>query len=169
MKQLPYTIVQLSAFTQMLGIVYNDVLPNYFNKQKSDLSKGAQVGVSVSVGMVAGALSSIASHPGDAILTRINTQLKAAAAAEGGTHFDNALLIVLTCIFSLARWHRRVFGCTAYHTRDGAGVGTAWAHGWRDSAHVHDSQVVSDHVFGVRLVQTCDGIAGIRWWQVNGS
>lgn len=63
MKQLPYTVVQLTAFTLLLDNAYA-IIRNRFGKRKIDLDTHQQIGVSLSCGVLAGVMSSIASHPG---------------------------------------------------------------------------------------------------------
>lgn len=76
-KQVPYTMVQLTAFSLLTDYIYAHLV------KKESLSKSQQLAVTVGAGAVAGAISSLASQPGDTILTRINKAAKAAAA--GGT------------------------------------------------------------------------------------
>jgi len=75
-KQLPYTVTQLTVFSKLNDLFY-DQLPKYTNKKsKSDLSTSQQLAVSLSCGVVAGVASAIASHPPDTILSRINMEAK---------------------------------------------------------------------------------------------
>jgi hypothetical protein len=97
MKQLPYTMVQLSAFTYFVDHVYATTpqnvdsmelawsltpchsygfLDSRYGIQKSNMSKHSQISVSVGCGVGAGVLSAIASHPADTILSRINMAAK---------------------------------------------------------------------------------------------
>jgi solute carrier family 25 phosphate transporter 3 len=81
-KQLPYTVTQLTVFSTAVDYVYSTALPRFGGgKRKADLSVGAQLAVTVACGMLAGVTSSIASQPGDTVLTRINATLKKSAAA----------------------------------------------------------------------------------------
>ena len=91
-KQLPYTIVQLTAFSFFVDKACVHALsPGFFTKnflwssyayletrdiRKGDLSHGQQLSVSVLCGVGAGVLSSLASQPGDTILSRINMAAK---------------------------------------------------------------------------------------------
>lgn len=70
LKQLPYTMVQLTTFSLLLDAVYGRFL------EKDSLSKTQQLGVSMVGGALAGAIASVASQPGDTILTRINKEKK---------------------------------------------------------------------------------------------
>jgi hypothetical protein len=74
-KQLPYTVVQLSAFTFFVEKTYA-YLEHSKGITKETLSKGKQLGISMACGVAAGVLSSLASQPGDTILSRINMAAK---------------------------------------------------------------------------------------------
>jgi len=75
-KQLPYTVTQLTVFSKLNDVFY-DQLPKYTNKKsKSDLSTSQQLAVSLCCGVVAGVASAIASHPPDTVLSRINMEAK---------------------------------------------------------------------------------------------
>jgi solute carrier family 25 phosphate transporter 3 len=83
-KQLPYTVTQLTVFSKLNDLVY-DQLPKYTNKKsKADLSTTQQLTVSLSCGVVAGVSSAITSHPADTILSRINMQAKKQIHAGAG-------------------------------------------------------------------------------------
>jgi len=70
-KQLPYTITQLTVFSKCVDLIYGTILPRY-NISKSDLSVASQLGISIGCGVIAGVTSSIASHPADTLLSKIN-------------------------------------------------------------------------------------------------
>eukprot|EP01089_Gocevia_fonbrunei_P013796 TRINITY_DN361_c0_g1_i5.p1 TRINITY_DN361_c0_g1~~TRINITY_DN361_c0_g1_i5.p1 ORF type:complete len:313 (+),score=18.51 TRINITY_DN361_c0_g1_i5:137-1075(+) len=74
LKQLPYTIVQLTAFTYFVDKVYRYLETR--NIRKNNLNHAQQLSISVACGMGAGVLSSLASQPGDTILSRINMAAK---------------------------------------------------------------------------------------------
>mmetsp|Transcript_6363 Transcript_6363/g.8850 ORF Transcript_6363/g.8850 Transcript_6363/m.8850 type:complete len:326 (+) Transcript_6363:205-1182(+) len=77
-KQLPYTVTQLTVFS-LLNDVFYEQLPKYSSKNsKSDLSTSQQLTVSLACGIVAGVASAIASHPADTVLSRINMENKKA-------------------------------------------------------------------------------------------
>ena len=83
-KQLPYTVTQLTVFSKLNDVIY-DQLPKYTSKKsKSDLSTSQQLGISLSCGIVAGVASAITSHPADTILSRINMEAKKQLHAGGG-------------------------------------------------------------------------------------
>jgi len=91
-KQLPYTIVQLTVFSSLVGGVYETWLPS-MGIHKSTMSTSSQLAVSAACGVVAGVTSSIASQPGDTVLTRINSQLKTAAAQAKGQALPRASIV----------------------------------------------------------------------------
>jgi solute carrier family 25 phosphate transporter 3 len=70
-KHYPYTMTQLSVFTYIVDQTYNKLLPRW-GYQKEKMTKPQQLGVSIGCGVVAGVAASLASHPGDTVLTRIN-------------------------------------------------------------------------------------------------
>lgn len=84
LKQVPYTLTQLTAFSLLVDVAYHQVLPGTFQKQKEDLSSAQQLAVSIGCGATAGVISSIFSHPGDTILSRINMGRKQAMQTGGG-------------------------------------------------------------------------------------
>eukprot|EP00029_Vermamoeba_vermiformis_P004098 TRINITY_DN14630_c0_g1_i1.p1 TRINITY_DN14630_c0_g1~~TRINITY_DN14630_c0_g1_i1.p1 ORF type:complete len:335 (-),score=33.06 TRINITY_DN14630_c0_g1_i1:46-1050(-) len=76
-KQLPYTITQLTVFSYIVDHFYGSVLPLVSSKKsKDDLTSHQQLGVSTSVGFVAGFISAITSHPADTVLSIINAKAK---------------------------------------------------------------------------------------------
>jgi solute carrier family 25 phosphate transporter 3 len=75
-KQVPYTTVQLSVFSLLMDNVYH-----WLGWRKQEHSLAGQLGVTVGCGVVAGVLSSLASHPADTVLSRINVALKQGQAA----------------------------------------------------------------------------------------
>jgi len=81
LKQLPYTITQLTVFSFVADAFYLRLIPSMFGYQRSELSTHTQLGVSLVSGVVAGCTSSIVSHPADTILTRIFMESKRQAAA----------------------------------------------------------------------------------------
>lgn len=83
-KQVPYTTVQLAVFSSLTEHFYRQVLPAVFGKKKADLGTHQQLAVSLGCGMVAGVTSSLASQPGDTVLTRINAVLKSRSASSSG-------------------------------------------------------------------------------------
>lgn len=72
LKQIPYSVTQLTAFSLMSGYTYNTVIPRALGKKKDDLPSSVVLGTSLSLGLVAGALSAVASHPPDTLLTMMN-------------------------------------------------------------------------------------------------
>lgn len=73
LKQVPYTMVQLAAFTTFVDVAYTSLLPRLApGKTKADLGPAAQLGITLGCGVTAGVLSAIVSHPQDTILSRIN-------------------------------------------------------------------------------------------------
>jgi len=75
-KQVPYTCVQLSAFSMLNEYVDNTVLPQYFHVEKNQLKTYNQLLVTVVCGTLAGTLSAIASHPADTLLSKVNSMSK---------------------------------------------------------------------------------------------
>eukprot|EP01100_Stratorugosa_tubuloviscum_P012135 TRINITY_DN560_c1_g3_i1.p1 TRINITY_DN560_c1_g3~~TRINITY_DN560_c1_g3_i1.p1 ORF type:complete len:288 (+),score=113.74 TRINITY_DN560_c1_g3_i1:142-1005(+) len=64
-KQVPYTCVQLASFSSLLDLVYGHYL------DRSTLSLSQQLCVTTSLGISAGFLSAIVSHPADTLLTKV--------------------------------------------------------------------------------------------------
>lgn len=81
MKQVPYTVVQLTTFQLTTDLLYNSLIPNYLGWKKDNMSVGAKLSVTVSSGAFAGVVSAIASHPADTVLTQLN--MKAGATLNG--------------------------------------------------------------------------------------
>lgn len=71
LKQIPYSMTQLSAFSLLNQYTYDWAVPKFLGKKKSDLPAPAVLGVSLGLGTVAGFLSAIASHPPDTLLTMV--------------------------------------------------------------------------------------------------
>jgi len=57
-----------------------EAIYNSMGKTPADLSKGANVGVSLISGVIAGVAAAIISHPADTLLSKVN---KAGAGGEG--------------------------------------------------------------------------------------
>jgi len=73
LKQVPYTMVQLAAFTTFVDLVYSRLLPWLSpGTTKNDLGAASQLSITMACGVTAGVLSAIVSHPQDTILSRIN-------------------------------------------------------------------------------------------------
>lgn len=72
MKQVPYTVTQITVFSLLVEHVYSSFLPSRFGLEKEQLSTTQQLSISVACGTVAGAASAIVSHPPDTLLSRIN-------------------------------------------------------------------------------------------------
>ena len=72
LKQVPYTVVQLAAFTTFVDITYSSLVPRFLGKTKKDLGPSSQLAVTLGCGVTAGVLSALVSHPQDTILSRIN-------------------------------------------------------------------------------------------------
>jgi len=92
LKQVPYTMTQLTVFSKSVDFVYEWALPRALGKgiKKENLSTTAQLSVSVLCGVFAGVCSAITSHPADTVLSRINMVKKqspeaAATAAKSTT------------------------------------------------------------------------------------
>ncbi|TPX08913.1 uncharacterized protein E0L32_009617 [Thyridium curvatum] len=66
-RQIPYTMMKFASFETIVEMIY-DRLPG----QKSDYSKGAQIGVSFTGGYLAGILCAIVSHPADVMVSKLN-------------------------------------------------------------------------------------------------
>jgi solute carrier family 25 phosphate transporter 3 len=71
-KQVPYTVTQLTVFSKCTDYVYLKLLPKYFGLTKDQMTSGQQLATSMTCGVIAGVVSSYASHPADTILSRIN-------------------------------------------------------------------------------------------------
>jgi solute carrier family 25 (mitochondrial phosphate transporter), member 3 len=82
LKQLPYTVTQLTVFSFAADAMYERVIPRLTGYQRSQLSTQVQLGVSIACGVMAGCTSSVVSHPADTILTRIFIASKKQAAAR---------------------------------------------------------------------------------------
>eukprot|EP00160_Parvularia_atlantis_P019277 Unigene7489_Nuclearia_a/m.23023 Unigene7489_Nuclearia_a/g.23023 ORF Unigene7489_Nuclearia_a/g.23023 Unigene7489_Nuclearia_a/m.23023 type:complete len:207 (+) Unigene7489_Nuclearia_a:454-1074(+) len=72
MKQVPYTVMQLTTFQLSTDAVYNWLLPRQFGWRVEDLSVAAKLSVTLSCGAFAGVTSAIVSHPADTVLTQLN-------------------------------------------------------------------------------------------------
>jgi len=74
-KQIPYTMAKFAVQGAAAERIYA-TLPD-----RSGLSKGTKMGVSIMSGVIAGVAAAIISHPADTLLSKIN---KAGAGGEGG-------------------------------------------------------------------------------------
>ncbi|KAG2374733.1 hypothetical protein C9374_010477 [Naegleria lovaniensis] len=72
LKQVPYTVTQLTVFSYATEYFYRSLLPNMFGKSKNDLNTKQQLNVSLACGVLAGLSSAIASHPADTLLSLVN-------------------------------------------------------------------------------------------------
>jgi len=85
LKQVPYTVTQLTVFSEYVNWFYAKGLKGLTGNpeaSKESLSQPQQLCVSIVFGVVAGVTSSIVSHPADTVLTKINIALKKQIAAE---------------------------------------------------------------------------------------
>jgi len=85
LKQVPYTVTQLTVFSESVGWFYSTGLKKITgdeNISKEKLPQYQQLAVSLIFGVLAGVTSSIVSHPADTVLTKINIALKKQIAAE---------------------------------------------------------------------------------------
>ncbi|KAF0984301.1 hypothetical protein FDP41_007478 [Naegleria fowleri] len=71
LKQVPYTVTQLTVFSYATEYFYRGLLP-HFGKSKNDLNTSQQLNVSLVCGVIAGLTSAIASHPADTLLSLVN-------------------------------------------------------------------------------------------------
>ena len=71
-KQVPYTCVQLTCFSYTTEFFYGNFLPNRLGMKKQDLTTTQQLNLSVGAGILAGMVSSLASHPADTLLSLVN-------------------------------------------------------------------------------------------------
>mmetsp|Transcript_14928 Transcript_14928/g.17034 ORF Transcript_14928/g.17034 Transcript_14928/m.17034 type:complete len:320 (+) Transcript_14928:112-1071(+) len=74
-KQVPYTMAKFSVQGSTAEIMYSSI-----GKGPSELSSGANLGVSLSSGVIAGVASAIISHPADTLLSKVN---KSGAGGDG--------------------------------------------------------------------------------------
>jgi len=74
-KQVPYTMAKFAVQGEAADAIYASM-----GKSPSDLSNGANLGVSLSSGVIAGVAAAIISHPADTLLSKIN---KAGAGGDG--------------------------------------------------------------------------------------
>lgn len=72
MKQVPYTVMQLTTFQLSTDYMYNKILPSQFGWKMEDLSVAAKLSVTLSCGAFAGVVSAVVSHPADTVLTQLN-------------------------------------------------------------------------------------------------
>jgi hypothetical protein len=84
MKQLPYTMVQLTMFQHSVALAYGHVLPLLSSRwsSKERVSHAGQLGVSVGCGVIAGVTSAVASHPADTVLSYVNAHAKKSASSN---------------------------------------------------------------------------------------
>uniref|UniRef100_A0A7S1HBC3 Mitochondrial phosphate carrier protein n=2 Tax=Hemiselmis andersenii TaxID=464988 RepID=A0A7S1HBC3_HEMAN len=75
-KQVPYTMAKFAVQGKVAEMIYDGM-----KKQPSELSGSANVGVSLSSGVVAGVAAAVISHPADTLLSKVN---KAGAGGSGG-------------------------------------------------------------------------------------
>lgn len=74
-KQVPYTMAKFAVQGEAADAIYASM-----GKSPSDLSNGANLGVSLSSGVIAGVAAAVISHPADTLLSKIN---KAGAGGDG--------------------------------------------------------------------------------------
>jgi len=74
-KQVPYTMAKFAVQGSAADAIYNSM-----GKSPSELSSGANIGVSLTSGVIAGVAAAIISHPADTLLSKIN---KKGAGGEG--------------------------------------------------------------------------------------
>jgi len=74
-KQVPYTMAKFAVQGSSADAIYNSM-----GKSPSELSSGANIGVSLTSGVIAGVAAAIISHPADTLLSKIN---KKGAGGEG--------------------------------------------------------------------------------------
>lgn len=74
-KQIPYTMAKFAVQGSAADAIYNSM-----GKTPAELSSGANVGVSLASGVVAGVAAAIISHPADTLLSKVN---KAGAGGDG--------------------------------------------------------------------------------------
>ncbi|KYQ91188.1 mitochondrial substrate carrier family protein [Tieghemostelium lacteum] len=73
LKQVPYTCSQFVTY-ELTNSYFNKYLLETRNIQKKDLSNSQQLTVILGTGAIAGLVASIASHPADTILSKINQE-----------------------------------------------------------------------------------------------
>ncbi|EFA74581.1 mitochondrial substrate carrier family protein [Heterostelium album PN500] len=73
LKQVPYTMSQFVTY-ELANEYVNRYLKRTRGITKTDLSDGQQLGVILSTGAISGLVASIASHPADTILSKINQE-----------------------------------------------------------------------------------------------
>jgi solute carrier family 25 phosphate transporter 3 len=76
-KQIPYTMAKFSVQGMTAEAIYNTL-----GNTPENMSKSANVGVSLASGVVAGVAAAIISHPADTLLSKVN---KAGAGGSGST------------------------------------------------------------------------------------
>lgn len=74
-KQIPYTMAKFAVQGSAADTMYATM-----GKSPSELSSGANLGVSLASGVIAGVAAAIISHPADTLLSKIN---KAGAGGDG--------------------------------------------------------------------------------------
>jgi solute carrier family 25 phosphate transporter 3 len=67
LKQVPYTMAKFVVFEKTVEGIYGAL-----GKPQSAFSKGQQVAISLTSGVVSGAVAAVISHPADTILSKIN-------------------------------------------------------------------------------------------------
>jgi len=72
LKQIPYTVTQITVFSLLVEHVYGYLLPSRFGVCKEQLGTEKQLEITVVCGTIAGAASAVVSHPPDTLLSRIN-------------------------------------------------------------------------------------------------
>ena len=78
-KQVPYTMAKFAVQEQSAEMIYTAI-----GKPKSQLSNGANTGVYLASGLIAGTAAAIISQPADTLLSKVN---KAGAGGEGLIRF----------------------------------------------------------------------------------
>lgn len=67
-KQIPYTMAKFTVYEQFVAFVYSSLL----GKSSSELSNGFNLSISLSGGVVAGAVAAVVSQPADTLLSLVN-------------------------------------------------------------------------------------------------
>lgn len=91
LRQLPYTAVQLSIFELMTTQLYTSMMSAGWTLETLSPYK---ILISATSALTAGVLATLASQPGDTILSRVNSQCELQGASDVDTPLD---VIVKTC------------------------------------------------------------------------
>lgn len=86
-KQVPYTVVQLSSYEFLTGYVYRALESGTFGMHIDGSAPATQYRLLISAGcaLVAALLSSLASQPGDTLLSAVNKSARVAAVGSAST------------------------------------------------------------------------------------